>query len=321
MLVGNTIVSWTAQATTATDPDAALGHPGRPRVVVRHGPGPCTAGGPRARLRPCRPSPRLDGCMVSTRSPAASSSRSTSTWWTGTCATWRLSGDFFLEPDEGARGPVGLARGSAGRHGAAPCWRRASRRRRNGSRDPSRWWASTPARWPRRCGAHSAVSTVWSDHTFELIHTGPASAGAARGARPGADRGARRRTPRTDAAVLGMGRAGGDHRVVPVAAQRGRPRRRGRVRHHGRPPDLRWRGDVHGGRQLHHVLDGRAGLARRRHDVRGVVRLPQPVGARRARGRRRAGVSCPASTTSPRRSGSSPAPRRSASSAVRSCTT
>ena len=79
MLVGNTIVTWTAESRATIDQDAALATLGDPR--------PSRPWSRAARSRPCRrwadAHLRWGPCTVSTRSPAASSSRSTSTWWTG----------------------------------------------------------------------------------------------------------------------------------------------------------------------------------------------------------------------------------------------
>ena len=63
-------------------------------------------------------------------------------------------------------------------------------------------------------------STVWSDHTFELIHPGPLPPAL----HAALDQVLTEDSPPGDGGPpcgSGVGRAGRDHRVVPVAAQRG----------------------------------------------------------------------------------------------------
>ena len=81
---------------------------------------------------------------------------------------------------------------------------------------------------------------------------------AAHGPGRGPDHRGRRGPPAADPARVGVGRARRDHRQLPVAAQRGRPRGRRAARHRGRTADLRRRRDVRGTGQHHHVLALRA---------------------------------------------------------------
>ena len=101
-------------------------------------------------------------------------------------------------------------------------------------------------------------STVWGDHTFELIHPGPLPPAlhAALDQVLTEELAAGRRGPTlrfwewVEPAVI-IGSFQSLRNEVDLAAV-------AELRHHGRPADLGRGRDVHGGGELHHVLDGGA---------------------------------------------------------------
>ena len=163
----------------------------------------------------------------------------------------------------GHRGVDGAPGARVGGHGRAVARLHASRRR-----------ADHPARRARRARPHRLRLDRHPRH-------GPAQPRQRR-PRPAAARAGRLGRARPDAAVLGVGGPRRGLRQLPVLRQRAGPAGRRQARGHPGAPHFRRRGDVHGGRQLRHLLPLRARGGRAGLKLRGVLPLPRPVGARRA---------------------------------------
>ena len=216
--------------------------------------------------------------MASSRSPGASSSWSISMSMDGRIAGFRLSGDFFLEPDD-ALADIDAAVNGLPVESEAKVITDAVQRSLPDGATLLGFSPEAVATATRRALRHA---TDWNDYAWELVHPGPLSPADAPRPRPGARRGGRRRSPRAHPALLGVEPAGRGHRQLPVGQERGRRRERRALRVPDRSAHQRRRRDVHGRRLGGDLLDLRPARAGAGDELRRQLRLLRRVGGHRA---------------------------------------
>ncbi len=132
----------------------------------------------------------------------------------GRIAGFRLAGDFFLEPDEALEADrrarsTGLPVESSAADIAGAV--------RAALPDGAVLLGFTPESVATAVRRAIGRAADWRDFEWELLHPPAVRPGGAPRARPGADRGGRRRAAQADPADLGVGRARGRDRQLPVA--------------------------------------------------------------------------------------------------------
>lgn len=183
----------------------------------------------------------------------------------------RVSGDFFLEPDDALLDIDDALIGAPADSTAADLTARIERALPAGTV----MYGFSPRDVATAVRRALSEATSWTDHEWLLVHEPPKSPAyhMALDQTLIEEVAAGRHVP--DPAGMEVGLPVRGDRVLPVAAQRGRSRRCRALRHRGGAAhQWRWR-DVHRAGQHDHVLALCARVTRRRPLVPGFVRVPR----------------------------------------------